>query len=117
MSGEMSAELGLVGGLQLVVELFAHATAQLVDQPLRVEALEHERSAESIEGLGIVEVGIDRLRYSGVLHLDRDISTVTGDGAMDLADTCCSDRHDLPIEKDPFRRLAELVRHHLRGEG
>jgi hypothetical protein len=52
-------ELALVGGLEAVVELVAHAVAQLVDQALGVEALQRERPDQPVQPLGVVEVGLD----------------------------------------------------------
>ena len=77
-SAKLLGELRLVGGLELVVELVAHAVAQLVDQTLGVETLEDECRAESVEGLGVVEVGVDRRRDARVLHLDSDLDDRRG---------------------------------------
>ncbi len=62
---------------------------------------------------------------AGVLHLDRDVTTVTGDGAMDLADAGSGSRHVGPVEERTLRWFAEFVgddaggerRRHRRGVG
>ena len=116
MAGEVGGELRLVGRLELVVELVAHPCAQLVDQALGVESLEDERGAQSIERLGVVEVGLDRLGDARVLHLHRDLAPVVGDGPVHLADAGRGDRDLLPVEEDALGRATELVGHHLGGE-
>ena len=92
MPGEVVGELGLVGRLERVVELLAHAVAQLVDQALGVETLQDERGAQSVQRLGVVEVGLDRVADARVLHLHGHLAPVARDGAVHLADAGRGDR-------------------------
>ena len=117
MPGEAVGELRDVRGLEAVVQLFAHACPEFVDQPLRVEALEHHRREHRIHDLGGVEVALDGLVHARVLHLDRDVTTVAGGGAVDLADRRRRHREIAPIEEDPLGRLAEIALHDARREG
>ncbi len=114
---EPGFELGDVAGFDRVVEFLTHPFAQFVDEPLGVETLEHHRREHRVHHLGGVEIALDRLVHSRVLHLHRDIATVVGDRAMDLADRCSGHGHVRPVEEEPFGRFAEVALHHVGGEG
>ncbi len=116
MTLESRLELGEVARLDRVVEFLAHAVAQLVDEALRVEALEHHRGEHRVHHFGGVEVALDRLVDSRVLHFDRHVATVVGDGPVDLTNRGRGDGHVLPIEEQFLRWLAEVALHHVGGE-
>ena len=103
-------------GLELVVELFAHAGPQLVDEGLGVETLQHHRREHRVHHLGGVEVALDRLVDARVLDLDRDVEPVVGDRPVDLADAGRGDRQVGPVEEYPLGWIAELGGHHAGRE-
>ena len=112
-------ELGLVRGLDAVVELVAHPRTQLVDETLHVEALQRERREQSVEHLGVVEVGPDRTVDARILDFHRDLSAVGKHRAVHLADRRRRDRHRVPVEEEATWIVAQLARARppRRGEG
>src|SRR4051794_1587075 len=113
MAGELLAELRLVARLQLVVEFVAHPAAQLVHQAVGIETFQYEGRTESVEGLDVVEVRIDRLGDARVLNLDGYVPSITGYSSVHLADAGRGDRKSFPVEKDLLRTSAELLDDHL----
>ena len=116
VAGEVVARTRSGWRPRAVVELVAHAGAQLVDQALGVETLEGERGDQAVQRLGVVEVGVDRVADARVLHLHGHLAAVAGDRAVHLPDARGRDGIGLPVEEDAFGRLPELVGDHLGGE-
>ncbi|MEJ7719398.1 MAG: hypothetical protein WKF58_02660 [Ilumatobacteraceae bacterium] len=69
-----------------VVELLTHPHTELFDEALRAETVQRQRREHPVEDLGGVEIGLDRLADTRVLHLDRDVVTVLRARPVHLAD-------------------------------
>ena len=103
----------LVGGLALVVELFADLAANVTQRLTDVE-LAHGRAPEhGLEQVEVLEVALDDLRDARILDLDRDRGPVRERGAVDLANA--GGRYRLVVEalEDLVWRLADLVHEHV----
>ena len=107
MAAVSARDLALIGGLELVVELFDDPLAQLGQQSLSVdpgsEALEQRH-----QHLHVAHVGLDRLGNPGVLNLDRHLVAVVGCGAVDLPDRGGGDRFLVKAGEDCADRLAKV---------
>ena len=75
----------LMLGLDLVVELVPDAPAQLGEHSARVER-RSEASDERADEAEVAQVGVDRLRRTRMLHLDRHVRPVARAPAVDLAE-------------------------------
>ncbi len=109
MAGEAPGELGDVGGLPAVVELLAHAQAQLVDEGAGVEAVEGQRREHRVHHLGGVEVLLDRLGDAGELDLDGELAAGGVAGPVDLADARRRLWHVLPRGEHALGRAPSSV--------
>jgi hypothetical protein len=104
-------ERPLILRLELEVELFEHALAQLAcDQP-RVDA-RRDDLPERDEHRGQIEIRLERIGDFGVLHLDRDATAVGEHAAMDLADRRRGERLVLELREQLLDRLVPLDLEH-----
>ena len=97
VAGVALDELRLVGGLDAVVELVAHAHPQLVHERVHVEPLEREGREQAVQDLGVVEVGEDGGVDARVLHLDGHRPAVRQHRPVDLPDARRGHRFRLPV--------------------
>ncbi len=99
----------LVRGFQLVVELGGQALPDLCRDAAHVHAGRHEAREQLDDHVQVLQVGTDRLLDAGVLHLDRDVTTVLGRRAVDLADRCRRDRVLVEIGECVGQRPAQIL--------
>ena len=118
MPGVELGELGLIGSLAAVVELFLDPHSELLGHPVDVEFRFARREAahqaeEGRQQLGVLEVGVDRGADPGVLDLHRDRAAVAQPGRVHLADR--GGRQRLPVElgEGVLGRAPELVLQHF----
>ncbi|MEZ4252003.1 MAG: hypothetical protein R3B99_27635 [Polyangiales bacterium] len=97
--------------LEIEVELFLHATHELVDD--RVEIGRRKRRLERFDEVAEQhEVVLDALVDVRTLHLHRDDLAVLGDGAVHLTDRRRRDRRLVEAREELIDRSAELLLDH-----
>ena len=100
--------------LELVVELLADETRELVDERLRIDEIERtdpllDHACRLVQQR---QVRLDLARRVRALHLDGDLVAVRERCAMDLTDRGCGDRLLVEPDERLLEREAELFLDH-----